>query len=151
MSHLPRATALLLSALLVSPATLLAADPIKDAVAYRQALMGVLAWNANRMAAMAKGEVPFDAAVFTGHAKDLAAAANLDALKGFPEESVTEDSDAKDEIWLNWADFQSKLNDLRTQSAKLVEVTAGGDQAAMLAQLDDTRGTCKACHKEYKQ
>jgi cytochrome c556 len=127
------------------------AGPTEDAIEYRQAVMGVYSFNAGQMAAMAKGKIPFDDATFQVFAKDLAAAASLDMLAGFPDDSVSEDSDAKDEIWLNWADFESKLEDLRTQSAKLAEVAASGDEAAMKAQLDETRGTCKACHDDYKK
>jgi cytochrome c556 len=130
---------------------IVSAGPTEDAIEYRQAVMGVYSFSAGQMADMAKGKVPFDAAAFQTRAKDLAAAAGLDVLAGFPEDSVSDDSDAKDEIWLNWADFESKLEDLRTQSAKLAEVAAGGDEAAMKAQLDETRGTCKACHDDYKK
>ena len=143
------ATALITLTLAWTPAAL--AGPTEDAIEYRQAVMGVYSFNAGQMADMAKGKIPFDAAAFQILAKDLSAAASLDVLAGFPEDSVSDDSDAKDEIWLNWADFESKLEDLRTQSAKLAEVAAGGDEAAMKAQLDETRGTCKACHDDYKK
>lgn len=127
------------------------AGKVEDAVDYRQGVMNVLSWNAGLMVSMAKGEIPFNQAAFQGYASDLAAAAALDLLPGFPEDSVTEDSDAKDEIWLNWAGFESKLQDLRTESAKLKEVAVGSDESAIKAQLDATRRTCKACHDDYKQ
>jgi len=137
--------------LLVLGAHAASAGDAEDAVDYRQGAMNVFSWNLGHMGAMVKGEAPFDTAAFHAYAKDLAAAAKLDVLKGFPEESVTDESDAKDEIWLNWAAFESKLQDLRTESAKLAEVTAGGDEAAIKAQFDATRKTCKACHDDYKQ
>ena len=127
------------------------AGKVEDAVDYRQGVMNVFSWNAGLMGAMVKGEVPFDSTVFQGYAADLASSARLDILKGFPEDSVTDDSAAKDEIWLNWSDFESKLQGLRTESAKLTEVTASGDEAAIKAQFDATRRTCKACHDDYKQ
>ena len=139
----------LLPILLVGPAA--QAGKVEDAVDYRQGVMNVFSWNAAHMAAMAKDEVPFDAATFKAYAADLATAAALDVLKGFPEESITDDSDAKDEIWLNWPDFESKLQDLRTESTKLAQVAAQGDEAAVKGQLDATRRTCKACHDDYKQ
>lgn len=136
-------------ALLLSPSA--QAGKMEDAVDFRQGVMNVLSWNAGHMAAMAKGETPFDAAAFKGYAADLAATASLDVLRGFPEDSVTDDSDAKDEIWLNWADFESKLQDFRRESAKLAEVAAAGDESAIRSQLDTTRRTCKACHNDYKE
>lgn len=140
---------LTLSALVLASSAALAGD-VEDAVDYRQGVMNVFSWNLEHMGAMVKGEAPFDAGAFKGHATDLAAASRLDVLKGFPEDSVDDDSDALDEIWLKWSDFEAKLQDLREQSAKLAEVAAGGDEAAMKAQFDETRGTCKACHKAYK-
>ncbi len=139
----------LVPVLLSCPAAL--AGEVEDAVDYRQGAMNVFSWNVGLMAAMVKGEIPFDAAVFQGYAADLASAAGLNILRGFPEDSVTDDSDAKDEIWLNWSDFESKLQGLRTESAKLAEVTAGGDEASIKAQFDATRRACKACHDDYKQ
>lgn len=127
------------------------ASKIDDAVYYRQGVMNIFAWNTDKMAAMVKGEVPFDRTVFQGYAADLASAAALNLLPGFPEDSATDDSDARDEIWLNWPDFESKLLKLRTESAKLVEVAKDGDEAAIKAQLDATRRTCKSCHDDYKQ
>jgi cytochrome c556 len=145
----PSSICILLAALL--PAGAPQAGEPEDAVDYRQSVMQVLSWNAGHLAAMAKGEAPYDAAAFRGFAQDLASAASLDLLKGFPEGSVTEDSDAREEIWLNWPDFEARLKELRTQTAKLALVAVGGDRAAMEAQLKETRGACKACHDDYKQ
>jgi len=132
------------------PVSLLAGMP-EDAVAYRQGAMEVFSWNLSRMGAMVKGEVPFDAAAFKGYASDLATAASLRVLAGFPEDSVSDDSDAKDEIWLNWADFETKYKGLKEAAAKLSEVAAGGDEKAMREQFKETAAACKACHKEYKK
>ncbi|MGE5152514.1 MAG: c-type cytochrome [Bdellovibrio bacteriovorus] len=150
MSLLSRTPALALLALSLAGGAV-QAGKIEDAVDYRQGVMNIFSWNAGHMAAMAKGEIPFDAAAFQGYAADLAATAALNILPGFPEESITDDSDAKDEIWLNWSDFEAKLQDLRRESAKLKELAASGDEAAIKAQLDATRRTCKACHDDYKQ
>jgi cytochrome c556 len=127
------------------------ASKLDDAVYYREGVMNVFSWNAGQMAAMVKGEVPFDRTAFQGFAADLASAAALNILPGFPEGSTSDDSDARDEIWLNWSDFESKLQKLRTESAKLVKVAEDGDEAAIKAQLDATRRTCKSCHDDYKQ
>ena len=127
------------------------ASKIDDAVYYRQGVMNIFSWNTDQMAAMVKGEVPFDRTVFQGYAADLASTAALNILPGFPEESATDDSDARDEIWLNWSDFESKLQKLRTESAELAKVAKDGDEAAIKAQLDATRRACKSCHDDYKQ
>jgi cytochrome c556 len=128
-----------------------AGDPVEKAVDYRQGVMNVYAWNVTSMGDMVKGKVPFDAAAFARHAKDLAAAAELELMAGFPEDSINDDSDASDTIWLDWEKFQEKHGVLREQSAKLAEVAAGGDEDAMKTQFGKTAKTCKGCHDDFKE
>lgn len=126
-------------------------DPAKGAIKYRQSAMTLVGANFKPMGGMLKGELPYDQAAFAGFAKDLASVASLDLLRGFPADSEGEGSKAKGEIWLNWDDFKSKMEDFQTEAAKLGEVAAGGDMAAIKAQFGATGKTCKACHKEYKE
>jgi cytochrome c556 len=120
------------------------------AVEYRQAVMNVYAWNVTSMGDMVKGKTDFDAAAFAQYAKDLAAAAQLELMSAFPEDSITDESDAREEIWLDLAKFQEKHEALRDESAKLAEVAAGGDEAAMKEQFGATSKTCKGCHDDFK-
>ena len=78
-----------------------AVDPVEEVVEYRQAVMNVYYWNLTAMGNMAKGKVPFDAAAFAHHAKDLAAATQLELMAAFPEDSLNEDSDASDAVWVD--------------------------------------------------
>ena len=123
---------------------------VEKAVDYRQGLMNVFAWNVTSMGDMAKGKVPFDGTAFANYAKDLAAAARLELMAAFPEDSINEDSDASDTIWLDWEKFQDKHRALGEQSAKLAEVVVGGDEAAMKKQFGETARTCKGCHDDFK-
>lgn len=136
------------------PALLLAATAaqadIQKHIDYRQAMMNVYAWNITSMRDMVRGEVAFDAAAFARHAEELATAARLEILAAFPEDSINEDSDARDEIWLDWAKFESKQKALREESAKLAEVAASGDEGAIKAQFGATSKTCKGCHDDFK-
>ena len=149
----------LLSALLgagLAVPSLASDDSLQDAIDYRSGVMNVFSWNLGPMGAMLKDKIPYDQPVFARHAQDLASAAALDVLAGFPDDSVSDDSAAMSEIWLDWDDFAAKYDDLKQESAKqesakLAEVAAGGDKAAIGAQFDATRKTCKACHKQYKE
>jgi cytochrome c556 len=142
--------------LLLSVATLLAAGSAAaqptatDAVEFRQAVMNVYAWNVNRMRDMVRGDVPFDAAAFQSHAADLAAAANMDVAKGFPEDSITDESDARDEIWLNWDGFLTARDAMKDAAGKLAEAAASGDEAAMKEQFGAVGRTCKGCHDDFR-
>lgn len=145
----PIAACLLLAAWAL-PASL-PASPAEDAIDYRQGVMEVFSWNLTHMGSMVKGETPFDAAAFKGYAADLAAASVLNVMPGFPEDSVSDESDAKDEIWLSWADFETRYRAMKDAAAKLSQVAAGGDEGAMREQFKETAGACKACHKEFKK
>ena len=118
-------------------------------IEYRQAAMNVFGWNLGNMGAMVKGKKPYDKAAFEGYARDLAAAARLNVLTGFPDDSVSDDSDAKDEIWLQWEDFEQKFQAMQAQTAKLAEVASGGELEQIKAQFKETAASCKSCHRKY--
>ncbi len=130
--------------------TCVQADDVAKAVDYRHGLMHVYAYNVTSMSDMVKGETAFDPAAFARYAEDLAAATWLDLLAGFPEDSINDESDAGDTIWLDWDKFQKKYEALKAQSAKLRKVAAGGDEAAMKEQFGKTAKTCKGCHDDFK-
>ena len=100
---------------------------------------------------MVKGDIPYDAAVFARHAKDLAAVSSVDILRGFPEDSEGKGSEAKGEIWLEWDDFKEKMADMQREAAALPEVAAAGDKGVIKAQFGKTADACKACHKKFKE
>jgi cytochrome c556 len=71
----------------------------------------------------------------------------------FPKGSGPESgfkTDAKAEVWGDAAGFAAAVNRLQTESAKLQQVSATGDLAAIRAQVRATGGACKACHDKYR-
>lgn len=125
------------------------AGGVEETVEYRQGLREVFRHNVSSMGDLVKGKIEFDEAVFSRNAIDLAAAAQLDVLAGFPEDSLSDESDTSDTIGLDWEKFQEKFKGLREQSAKLAEAAAGGDEAAMKDQFGTTAKTCKGCHDDF--
>lgn len=146
-----RAAALPLSLLLLAASTSASAQTKpEDVIKYRKAQYTVLLWNWMPLNAMMRGRIPFDAAEFARRA-ELVAAVAPQLLEGFPEGSgAGAPTDAKPEIWANFADFSAKMKDLERETAALATVAKGGDEAAIKAQFALTSGTCKACHDEYK-
>ena len=139
-----------LSLILAVGSTCVQAGEIGDAVDYRQGIMNVLRYNVKSMGDMVKGKIEFDAAIFARHSKDFAAASSLDLLAGFPEDSLNDDSDAKDTIWLDWETFQEKYKAMQEQSSKLVEIAGKGNEAEMKEQFGLAAKTCKSCHDDFK-
>lgn len=126
------------------------AGELEQALEYRQGVMNVLGWNMKSMGAMMKGKKPYDKDAFARHAADLAQAASLDIAAGFPEGSDEGETDARVDIWLDFDDFEKKLEALREASRNLSEVAKAGDKAANGQALGDTGKTCKGCHDSYK-
>lgn len=121
----------------------------EDAIKYRRGVYAVMGWNFGPMAAMAKGDRPYDAAAFARHADIVAYMSKL-PLEGFVEGSETGETKAKPEIWLDMDDFKAKLEKMQAEAAKLAEVAKKGDPAASKAQLGETGKACKACHDKYR-
>lgn len=130
-----------------------AADPKpEDTAEYRQSVFTIIGWNFKPIGAMVKGEVPFDAAAVARHAQYVEMMSKA-LLEGFSKGSgpdAVKHTEAKPEIWTNWDQFNSKLNNFEQEAAKLAEVAKGGDEGAIKAQFGKTAETCKACHKEFR-
>jgi cytochrome c556 len=123
---------------------------VEKAVEYRQAVMTVLARNTNLMGAMMKNQLPYDKKTFDRLAKDLDAAANLDLLAGFPQGSITEESDASHDIWRNIEDFEQKYYKMQSASNDVKLAAESGDPAKIKPVFFELAKACKACHKAYR-
>ena len=155
--HSTRLVALTIATLLFFSAsrtgTASAADqptPGEQALKYRKSLYQVIVWNFGPMSAMAQGKIPFDQAEFATRASRVAALTPLLPEAYPPESRGVAGSDLKDKMWDNRADFNSKLQDLINESAKLASVAQAGDEADSKAAFFDTANACKNCHDEYR-
>ena len=119
-------------------------------IKYRQSALYLLGWNIGPIAAMVKGDIPFDAKTAELRATRLAQIAPMIA-EGFPADSQTgAPTKAKPEIWQNMDDFKSKAAALEQATAKLAEAASSGDPKLVAAGLGEVGGACKACHDKYK-
>lgn len=121
-----------------------------DAIRYRHSAFQVIVWNFMPMSAMARGKLPFDPVKFGLHAERLAQLAPQ-LLEGFPAGSQVGDTEAKPEIWTNWADFEQKMQSFQVESRKLAQICKSADEAAIKAQFGKLGVACKACHDQYKK
>ena len=117
---------------------------------YRQSWFAMVAMNFGPMASSVKGEIPWNQEMMQGWANDLATLTTLNIMRGFGDGSDKGTTRAKPEIWENKADFESKMNDLKTAAAALQNPTTGGDREAIAADVGAVGKACKACHDEYK-
>jgi cytochrome c556 len=101
------------------------------------------------LAAIAKGEAPFDAAVVDKSAGTIAE--NLQkAATLFPEGSEKGDVEtwAKAEIWSNYPDFELMMETARVDAEALQSVT---EEAAFRPALGKLGSSCKNCHEMYRR
>ena len=115
-----------------------ATDP--DVIA-RQALMKTFGAAAKTLGGMASGDVPFDAAAAEA-AKAVLVAGAAEIPAKYEKNAVDPGSEAKPEVWTNWADFVVKAKGLGDAAAALDATTVEGVQAGM----GGIGGACKACH-----
>jgi cytochrome c556 len=115
-------------------------------VQQRQETMGLIGSNVKKLTQMMKGEVAFDAAAAqAAFAKISEKAAMVPEV--FETEAEDPESDAADEIWLNWEDFVAKAGALKAAADAGANVDS---PEALGAAMGSLGGACKACHSLYK-
>lgn len=141
------------SAVLASGAMAEEEDPFADAVEMRHGLMLQMATDLGKVGAMAKDEVPYDAAVASKAAANIVAIASVLSMDQFPagsEYQKSADSFALPAIWTAQDDFLKKIGDLNT-AAVAFQAAAGTDVDSLKAGMAGLGGACAACHKAYRQ
>jgi len=122
-----------------------AADSITD----RQEDMKAVGKAMGALAAIAKKEASFDAAVVSASGNTIAEKVK-EALVDFPEgsQSGTAETWAKPEIWANMDDFKAKAGKAEEAAMAMAAVADEADFGTALGVLG---GTCKACHEDYRR
>ncbi|MDM0010823.1 cytochrome c [Variovorax sp. J22P168] len=119
----------------------------EDAVRYRQSAMFIQSQHLGRLAAMANGRVPFDAAAAVANAEVIALIAKL-PWSGFGP--GTEGGKARPDIWKESARFKELGDRLIGDSDKLVAAAKAGNLDALKAAVSATADTCKTCHDSFR-
>jgi cytochrome c556 len=119
----------------------------EDAIHYRQSAMFLQSQHFGRVAAMANGRVPFDAAAAAANAELVATISKL-PWAGFAP--GTEGGKAKPDIWKEQAKFKELSDKLQADTEKLAAAAKGGNLDAIKAQVAATGETCKSCHDTFR-
>ena len=118
---------------------------------YRQAVLRAMNWNFSILAAMVKGNRPFD--------KDVAARSALfvDQLAHMPWDAFPTGTDkgaptkASTDIWKDPAKFKSLQNDLIAATGKLAVEAKAGDLASLKAPVGAVADACDNCHDAFRE
>jgi cytochrome c556 len=130
-----------------------AEDPFADVVETRHGLMLQMAADLGKMGAMAKGDVPYDAALATKAASNVAAVASVLSMDQFPagsENGKAAESYTLPAVWENTDDFLVKIAALN-EAANAMKTAAGTDLDALKAGMGGLGGACGGCHKVYRK
>ena len=120
----------------------------ENQVKYRRAAYQLMNLNFGSLDAMASDKKPFNKDEAARNAEFVALLATVP--KGFFGEGTDKDTKAKPEIWTHRADFDSKMDTMTNEAAKLPAVVRAGDMGAFKKQVHDVAEACKACHDEYR-
>lgn len=124
-------------------------DGATGVVKERMERMKSLGREVKTLARMFKGGEPYHPAMVAASAKRIEGHAGGRMLRLFPVGSNGHPSEAKEDIWRHWPDFEAKADALGTQASALAAVADAGPDAAA-ATFGRLVGTCKACHQGFK-
>jgi cytochrome c556 len=119
-------------------------------VKQRQAAMTLIGKYFGPMAGMAQGKIPFNAGVVQRNAGFVD---NLSRMPwdGFDASTRGIDTKALPAVYDNAAKFKEAASRLENEAAKLVDVSKGGDEGAIKAQIGALGKSCGGCHNDFRQ
>lgn len=126
-----------------------ASGVIKERMDAMKAMAGAM----KTVGGMVKGETQYDAAKATASAQAIGAHSGVVMTKLFPKGSLHPPSEAKAEIWQDWARFEQAARELGV-AAKDFEttLTAGADlPEPMRAAFRRLGEACKTCHEKFRE
>jgi cytochrome c556 len=122
----------------------------EDAIKYRKAALTVMGTHFGRVAAMATGRAPYDAAAAAANMQVAELASKLPWTAFVPGTDKGE-TNAKPEIWSDAAKFKEASEKMQMEMAKLSAAAKTGNADALKAAFGTTAPTCKACHDSFRK
>ena len=127
--------------------------PEEVALEARKGFYQMLGYNMNRLAGMAKGDIPYDEAAAVAAATNINALSRYDVTEHFiPGTSTAElgtETEAKPEAITDKAGLSSKYADLQKAADGIPEAVKGG-QANVGPVVQALGAACKGCHDSYR-
>lgn len=119
----------------------------QDAIKHRQAALKEMQQNFGRVAGMANGRFPFDAAEAVEKSQKAAELIKL-PWAGFGP--GTEGGKAKPEIWQEQAKFKQYQEAAISEMGKLAVVAKTGNLDSIKTAVGTTAAACKTCHDAFR-
>ncbi len=138
--------AVLSSASLVSAET---PTPGQAEIEYRQKLMSTIGSNMGAISDILKNQLEVPGGV-ANHAGQMADAAALIA-PAFRNPLTEGATDAKPEIWRDWAEFEKAISDYEEAARALAAAAEGDDPGAVGPAMRGLGKSCGGCHKPFRK
>jgi len=119
-------------------------------VKQRKAAMTLQGKYLGPMGAMAQGKIPYNASVVQRNAGFLEALSKM-PWDGFDPSTKGEKSAALPAVWDKPDEFKKAAERFENEAAKLAQVSKGGDEAAVKAQIGATAKSCGGCHETFRE
>lgn len=132
--------------------TALAQQKPEEVIKYRKSVMTIQSWHMRPMAAMVKGQRPYDADVFAYNAQVIGQTARMKAEAFAPGTDKAADAEtrAKPEIWSEPEKFKEALDRFQAEAIKLVEASKAGTLDAVRPVFGGVAKACGACHDAFR-
>ncbi|REC58638.1 cytochrome c [Rhodosalinus sediminis] len=132
---------------------LAAADGLEDIAEARRGYYKLLGSDMAALAAMAKGEVEYDAAVAETRARNMQILTTYDRaglyVPGTSTADLPGETRALPAIWEDMAGVQEDGKAF-VAAVEELQAAAGEGRAALGAAVQKVGGTCKSCHDDYR-
>lgn len=140
-----------LAGALLLPARVSRAQAASDqpSIEYRQLVMGAIGSNMGAIGGIMKNQLALPGAV-ANHARQMADAAKLIA-PAFERKVTAGKTDARPEIWSDWAKFEAAAADYGKAAANLATAADGNDPAAVGLAVRALGESCGGCHESFRK
>jgi cytochrome c556 len=120
----------------------------EDAIKYRQSAFTVMANSFGKIAAVVKGEAPYNKDEV---AKNAAIVATLSSLPWQAFGPGTEGGKAQPAVWSDNAKFKAAADKMQVAVANLNTAAQSGDLESIKKAFGAAGQTCKGCHDDFKK
>lgn len=124
-------------------------DESDDVIRYRQNMMKTISMHYKSLKLLSAGRIT-QADQWLPQAQGLNNMAKMIST-GFPEDTDFGETDAKESIWENKADFNEKADALVKLSKELVLLIEQNKNNEVAGLMKDVGQSCKSCHKKYRE
>jgi len=125
-------------------------EEIKDPnVSYRVNVMRSIGSNMGGIGDILKNNLPFQEALAT-HARNIESSGKLVAM-AFEKEAKDPASTALPDIWKDFAKFKAGTDEMVKAAGAFAAATESGDKGRIMGALKELGGTCKECHKAFRE